>query len=92
MAEFQDILEWAREIFPAYVDDIYDDPFWECGSAEDVKREIERQQAIADELGLDYEAVVVEVTTTYERRRVAYIVEHGEDLPLTAKFGAIEEN
>lgn len=74
--------DWAREVFPPHVQEVYDDPFYMLDNVAGIRRGIEQMKAVAIELGLDFDQVVAELTTDFERRRVAHIIEHGEDMPL----------
>jgi hypothetical protein len=74
--------EWGKKVFARYVDDVYDDPFYELESFNGVREGVKEMKAVAGELGLDFDQVVEQNTTEYERRRVAYIIQHGRDMPL----------
>lgn len=85
MPEISDeALEWARERFRAGVADLLDDPsdLLHPGRSEDPPAYLAKERKLAADLGMDFDAIVAQTGTDFERKRLRDI-ETGKLAPST---------
>ena len=66
----EETIEWAQGCFWRYVDEHYDDPSEIGTCAEDYRIWLHETEELAEQLGVDFNDVVRETTTEFERSRM----------------------